>query len=153
VSRFYTITPTTDINVSAARELLAFKVPPNKIVRIHEAKNVITQAETSQQLAYRIGVLTADVAGVTTGISVKRHDPGNPAPGLTNIWKDGPLGIVVTDEWVDFQADDIRVGYLFRPIPKLIITHVSGNVVGLGLLEAPGAPTLMRPSFKIEVIG
>ena len=63
------------------------------------------------------------------------------------------LGEAVAYEWIDFQAADIRVGYRFRPIPQLIISHVSGNVVGLGLLEAPAASTLMRPSFKIEIIG
>ena len=119
MSRFYTITPTTDLAITAAKELLAFKVPANKIVRIHEAKNVITQAETQQQLAYRIAVLTADVAaGTTTGISVKKHDPGDAAHGLTAIWKDGTLGAVVADEWIDFQADDIRVGYLFPADPS-----------------------------------
>lgn len=153
MGRIYTITSNADLTMSAAKELLAFKVPANKVVRLLRAKWTPSTSEDSKQLATRIGKLTADVAAGTAVTEVLKHDPTDAGDALTNLWQDGTLGTVAADGLVDQHADDQRVGYSYHPTPEEVVSFVAGDVVSMGLLEAPSAPIALRPLMIIEVIG
>lgn len=153
MGRIYTITSNADLTIAAAKELLAFKVPANKVVRLLRAKWTPSSSEDSKQLATRLGKLTLDVAAATAVTEVLKHDPTDAADGLTNIWQDGTLGTVAADGLVDQHADDQRVGYSYHPTPEEVVSFVSGEVVSMGLLEAPSASITLRPVMIVEVIG
>lgn len=153
MGRIYTITSNADLTVSAAKELLAFKVPTGKVVRVLKAKWTASTSEDSKQLATRLGRLTADVTGGTAVTEVLKHDPSDAGDALTSIWQDGTLGTVAADGLVDQHADDQRVGYSYHPTPEEVVTFVAGDVVGMGLLEAPSAAIALRPVMIVEVIG
>ena len=123
------------------------------VARVLKAKWTPSTSEDSKQLATRLGKLTAAVSGGTAVTEVLKHDPSDAADGLTSIGQDGALGTVAADGLIDQHADDQRVGYLYHPTPEEVVSFVSGEVVSMGLLEAPSAPIALRPLMIIEVIG